>query len=217
MIGNIQQLLLKYKYHLRIRRGDAAACKNNQISNIWEKEKKDIHICRVAIEDLLFLIWQGFMLLCHSWVSNCKWWFDFLDRKKYARHLTLDLRWALRVSSFKQIILGHILHLKTDLHFNIQAGISAGNDSFSAAILDCVSSVLEPRWPDSWLSVRISLSFPVSESSSLMGRPACNNYVKHPGKVNPSRVKRSMYFEELLWYTAYSSTSRRIQFAKDRK
>lgn len=94
------------------------------------------------------------------------------ERKKYARHLTLESRWALRVSSFKQIILGHIRHLKTDLHFIIQAGISAGNNSFSAMILECVSSASEPHLPDKWLWVRICLSFPVSASSSTMVRPA---------------------------------------------
>lgn len=129
---------------------------------IYEERKRRIFTFAESQSKIFFFFYD----------KNCKWWFDFLDRKKYARHLTLDLIWSLRVPSFKQIIPGHILHLKTDLRFNIQAGISAGNDSFSAAILDCVSSVSEPRWPDSWLSVRISLSFPVSASSLLMGRPA---------------------------------------------
>ena len=38
---------------------------------------------------------------------------------------TLDWRCALKLSVFKQTILGQSLHLKTDLHLKIQLGISS--------------------------------------------------------------------------------------------
>lgn len=108
------------------------------------------------------------------------------------RHITFDCRWSRKVSSDKQIIRGHILHLNTDLHFKTQDGVSVGKDFFSAKTLDfSVSHLISNS-----LLISTCLSFIAPASSSLNNRPDVTSMLKQSWKDSLPR-SRTMQFTKI--------------------
>jgi len=147
----------------------------------WNQQILD-HLCT----DSCVLQWWVFALLIHishrkrqnmkvlsnqskleknQWSKTWKLWNTML---------TLELRCALIVSSLKQTILGHNLHLNTDLHFKTQSTKSAWMELFKFNVLfsafgapSSVSRALAflTSWASTfWPSLSIF-------SSSLVGKP----------------------------------------------
>lgn len=113
--------------------------------------------------------------------------------------LTLELRWALKVSSVKQRILGQILHLKTDFICSTQSGTPAGIDAFSVVVLDFVTSA--PCLLESSLSSKISSPFPILASSSFREHApskCCQKSKKRKTKKKKGR-KFLHWMNECIW------------------